>query len=471
MTDILVRGGTVITAEGRRRADVLVSGERIAAVGEALAAPPGAEILDAGGCYVMPGGVDPHTHMQLPTMGTVVADDFLSGTAAAAAGGTTTILDFAGPEKGESPLAALDRWQGWAARATVDYGLHMTVSWWGERFAAEMAPLVRERGVTSFKFFTAYKGRLQLSDEELIQGFVRCRELGALPQVHAENGDLIAWLQAKLVAEGVTGPRGHVLARPPAVEAEATLRCVTIAEVVGVPLYVVHVSAGEAAEAIARARRRGVRVVGETLPNFLHVDASIYESPDFDLAAGHVMSPPYRPREHQAALWKALAEDGLSTTGTDHCCFTTEQKRLGEKSFLQIPNGCGGVEDRLHALWHLGVNGGRITPERFVALTSTNAARAFGLWPRKGALEVGADADVIVLDPARTRRLSARTQHQRTDFSVWEGLEVKGVVVHTLARGRHVWEDGELRAVPGAGRFLPRRPFGPVYEGVLGARP
>jgi dihydropyrimidinase len=467
MTDILVRGGTVVTADGRRRADVLCSGERIAAVGEGLDAPAGAEVIDAGGCFVLPGGVDPHTHMQLPTMGTVVADDFLSGTAAAAAGGTTTILDFAGPDRGEPPLEALARWQGWASRAAVDYGLHMTVSWWGERFAAEMERLVRERGVTSFKFFTAYKGRMMLPDEDLVAGFARCRELGALPQVHAENGDLIDYLQRKLVAEGVTGPRGHPLSRPPALEAEATFRCITIAEVVGVPLYVVHVSAGEAAEAIGRARRRGQRVVGETLPNFLHIDASVYESPDFDLAAGHVMSPPYRPREHQAALWQALADGGLSTTGTDHCSFTREQKRAGQDDFLRIPNGCGGVEQRMEVLWHLGVGGGRLTPERFAALTSTNAARAFNLWPRKGSLAVGADADLAVLDPARTRRLSARTQHQRTDFSVWEGLEVKGAVVHTLARGRHVWKDGDLRAEPGAGRFLPRKPFGPVYEGVL----
>ncbi len=467
MTDTLVRGGTVVTEEGQRRADVLVSGERIAAVGEGLEAPAGAEVIDAGSCFVLPGGVDPHTHMQLPTMGTVVADDFLSGTAAAAAGGTTTILDFAGPDKGESPLAALTRWQGWAARAAVDYGLHMTVSWWGERFAAEMAPLVRDQGVTSFKFFTAYKGGLMLPDEDLIQGFLRCRELGALPQVHAENGDLIAHLQAKLAAEGVLGPRGHVLARPPACEEEATFRCVTMAEVLDVPLYVVHVSAAGAAEAIARARRKGVRVVGETLPNFLFIDASVYERPDFDVAAGHVMSPPYRPKEHQAGLWKALEEGGLSTTGTDHCCFTTAQKQAGRGDFRKIPNGCGGVEQRLETLWHLGVGAGRLTPERFVSLTSSAAARAFNLWPRKGSLSVGADGDVVVLDPARSRRLAARTQHQRTDFSVWEGLEVKGAVVHTLARGRHVWKDGDLRAEPGAGRFLPRKPFGPVYEGVL----
>ena len=466
MGDILVRGGTVVTAEGRRRADLLVQGERIASVGEGLVAS-GAEVIDAGGCFVLPGGVDPHTHMQLPTMGTVVADDFLSGTAAAAAGGTTTILDFAGPDRGESPLEALARWQGWAARAAVDYGLHMTVSWWGARFAAEMEPLVKERGVTSFKFFTAYKGGLMLPDEDLIRGFLRCRELGALPQVHAENGDLIAHLQAKLAAEGVLGPRAHVLSRPPACEEEATFRCLTMAEVLDVPLYVVHVSAGGAAEAIARARRRGVRVVGETLPNFLAVDASVYDSPDFDRAAGHVMSPPYRPKEHQAALWKALQEGGLSTTGTDHCCFTREQKRAGQGDFRRIPNGCGGVEQRLEALWHLGVGAGQITPERFVALTSTNAALAFHLWPAKGSLQVGADADVVVLDPSKTRRLSAGTQHQRTDFSVWEGMEVQGAVVHTLARGHHVWRDGDLRAEPGRGRFLSRQPFGPVYAGVL----
>jgi dihydropyrimidinase len=467
MAETLVRGGTVVTDTGRRRADLLCRDGRIAAVGEGLEAPVGAEIVDAGGCFVMPGGVDPHTHMQLPTMGTVVADDFLTGTAAAAAGGTTTILDFVGPDRGESPLAALARWKAWAAPATVDYGFHMTVSWWGERFAAEMEALVRDHGVTSCKFFLAYKGGLMLSDEQIVAGFRRCRELGVLPQVHAENGELIAFLQSELVARGVTGPRGHPLSRPPQLEGEATLRAVTMAEILDVPLYVVHVSAAQAAEAIGRARGRGVKVVGETLPGFLAIDDSVYSSPDFDVAAGHVMSPPYRPKEHQEALWEALQAGALSTTGTDHCCFTKAQKRAGEASFTRIPNGCGGVEDRLHVLWHLGVGSGRLAPERFVALTSANAARAFNLWPRKGSLEVGADADVVVLDPARTKTLSARTQHQHTDFSVWEGREVRGVVVHTLARGRHLWADGDLRAEPGSGRYLPRKPFGPVYEGAI----
>jgi dihydropyrimidinase len=467
MSEILVRGGTVVTEAGQRRADLLCRDGVVAAVGPDLPRPAGAALVDAGGCLVMPGGVDPHTHLQLPTMGTVVADDFLSGTAAAAAGGTTTILDFVGPERGQSPLEALATWQAWASRSALDYGLHMTVSWWGERFAAEMEPLVRQHGVASFKFFLAYKGGLMLPDEAIIAGFLRCKALGALPQVHAENGDLIDHLQRKLVAEGVTGPLGHVLSRPPACEEEATGRAVTMAEVLEVPLYVVHVSAGGAAQAIGRARQRGARIIGETLPGFLAIDDSVYRSLDPDVAAGHVMSPPYRPRAHQDLLWQAIAEGALSTTGTDHCCFTTGQKRLGLGDFRRIPNGCGGVEDRLHVLWHLGVNGGRLTPERFVSLTSASAARAFNLWPRKGSLEVGADADVVVLDPSRHKTLSARTQRQRTDFSVWEGREVRGVVVHTLARGEHVFADGDLRAEPGRGRYLPRQPFGPAYQGPV----
>lgn len=307
-----------------------------------------------------------------------------------------------------------------------------------------------------------------LSDEEIIAGFLRCRELGALAQIHAENGELIAHLQAKMLEAGITAPLGHVLSRPPQCEGEATGRAIAIAETLDVPLYVVHVSVAQAVHAIAEARGRGVKVTGETLPGFLAIDDSVYSNADFDFAAGHVMSPPYRAKEHQDVLWHALQTGVLSTTGTDHCCFTKEQKRLGLDNFKKIPNGCGGIEDRLHVLWHLGVNSGRISPEQFVALTSSNAAKTFNLWPRKGRLEVGADADVIVLDPGRTRTLSAATQHQKTDFSVWEGMTVKGVVIHTLSRGRQVWADGELRAEPGAGRYLPRSAFGYVYTGQAG---
>jgi dihydropyrimidinase len=340
----------------------------------------------------------------------------------------------------------------------------MTVSWWSEAFSDAMAALVHDHGVASFKFFLAYKDRLMLSDAELIAGFQRCRELGALVQVHAENGELIDYLQKKVIAEGDTSPLGHALSRPPQCEGEATLRAITMAEIIGVPLYVVHVSAAEAANAIGSAIERGAKVIGETLPGFLAIDESVYRAADFDIAAGHVMSPPYRAKPHQEALWRAIDSGALRTTGTDHCCFTKAQKRLGLTDFTKIPNGCGGVEDRLHVLWHLGVNSGRLTPERFVALTSTNAAKVFNLWPRKGSLEVGADADLVVLDPERTKTISAATQHQCTDFSVWEGMQIKGVVVHTLARGHHAWADGDLRAQPGWGRYLFRPPFGMLYE-------
>jgi len=456
-----------VTEGGRQRADVLTSDGRIVAIGNSIEAPVGTEVIDAAGCYVMPGGIDPHTHMQLPMMGTIVADDFFTGTAAAAAGGTTTILDFVGPEPGQSPLDALKIWQGRAAKATIDYGFHMTVSWWSKAFSVDMATLVNDHGIASFKFFLAYKGRLMLSDEDLVSGFRRCRELGALVQVHAENGELIAYLQQKVLAEGITSPLGHALSRPSQCEGEATLRAITMAEIVDVPLYVVHVSAAEAADAIGQARQRGAKVIGETLPGFLAIDDAVYRAENFDIAAGHVMSPPYRPKGHQDAIWRAVEAGTLSTTGTDHCCFTKAQKRLGRDDFTKIPNGCGGVEERLHVLWHLGVNSKRITPERFVALTSANAAKAFNLWPRKASLEVGADADLIVLDPEKTKTLSAAIQHQNTDFSVWEGMQIKGVVTHTLARGRHVWADGDLRAERGAGSYLPRKPFGAAYTAAI----
>jgi dihydropyrimidinase len=461
-SEILIRGGLLVTDQSRRCGDLLCRDGVIAAIGQELDVSPAASVIDASGCFVVPGGIDPHTHMELPMMGTVVADDFASGTAAAAAGGTTTILDFVGPDRGQSPLDALASWRAKAAKAVIDYGFHMTVSWWGDGFAEAMPALVGQ-GVSSFKFFLAYKGGLMLSDEAILQAFERCRALGALPQMHAENGEIVAYLQRRLKAQGVTGPKGHAASRPPMCEGEATERAIAMAEAVGVPLYVVHVSAAEAAQAIKRGRQRGVRVFGETLPGFLGIDDRVYDDPDFDIAAGHVMSPPYRPAGHQEALWAAIADGTLSVTGTDHCCFTRAQKRLGLDDYTRIPNGCGGVGDRLNILWHLGVAAGCLSPESFVALTSGNAARLFNLWPRKGSLAIGADADIAIIDPARSITISARTQHQNTDFSVWEGRRLAGSVVHTIAGGRHLWADGDLRTAPGAGRYLPRQPFGPAF--------
>ncbi len=310
MTTSVIRGGTVVTAQGRRRADVLVRDGRIATIGVAVETPAGAEIIDADGCYVMPGGVDPHTHMQLPMMGTVVADDFFTGTAAGVAGGTTTILDFVGPEPGEPPLEALAVWRDRAAKSAIDYGFHMTVSWWGEAFSDAMAAIVNEHGIASFKFFLAYKGRLMLPDEDLLAGFSRCRELGALVQVHAENGEMIAYLQQKMLADGVTSPLGHVLSRPSQCEGEATLRAVTMAEILDVPLYVVHVSAAEAAEAIGRARQRGAKVIGETLPGFLAID-------DFGLSRRGFRRR-RRPRDEPALSAESAPGSDLAGGGGRH---------------------------------------------------------------------------------------------------------------------------------------------------------
>ncbi len=461
---ILIRGGTVVTADDERRADVLVEGETIAAVGPDLPVPAGAEVIDAGGAYVIPGGIDPHTHMELPFMGTVASEDFFTGTTAAACGGTTMAIDFVIPNPGQSLLEAYDQWRGWAEKAACDYSFHVAVTWWSEQVREEMITLVRERGVNSFKHFMAYKGALMADDEVLVNSFRTARELGALPTLHAENGELVAALQQEIYEMGIHGPEGHPLSRPPEVEGEAANRAIRIAEVLGVPVYLVHTSCIDALEAVTRARLEGQRVFAEALVQHLVIDDSVYRHPDWDFAAHHVMSPPFRPPEHQEALWRGLQSGMLQTTATDHCCFCTEQKRMGLDDFRKIPNGTGGIEDRMTVLWHHGVRTGRLTPSEFVAVTSTNAARIFNIYPRKGAIEVGSDADLVVWDPARTRTISARTHHQNIDFNIYEGMETVGNPAITLSRGRIVWRDGEVRTERGAGRYVPRPPFAPYWK-------
>ncbi len=455
----LIRGGTVVTADRQWRADVLVSGERVAAVAESIQAPAGARVIDAGGALVMPGGIDPHTHMELPFMGTVSADDFFTGTAAAAAGGTTMIIDFVIPAPQESLLAAFETWRGRAAKAAADYGFHMAITWWSDQVHAEMGTLAAQHGINSFKHFMAYKGAIMVDDAVLVKSFIRARELGAICTVHAEHGDLVAHLQAEVFGRGITGPEGHPLSRPPEVEGEASNRALRIAQVIGVPLYVVHTTCSDALDPIARARGEGQRAFGEALVQHLVIDESVYRDASWDRAAHHVMSPPFRPRQHQEALWRGIASGALQVIGTDHCVFTTEQKRAGRDDFRKIPNGTGGVEDRMSVLWHHGVGTGRLTPSEFVALTSTNAARIFNLHPRKGTIAVGSDADIVVWDPARTRTISARTHHQRGDFNVFEGMSVTGNAAVTLSRGKVVWQDGALHAERGWGRYVPRAPF------------
>jgi len=458
----IIRGGTVVNADRAFRADVLCYGDKIVAVGENLDAPPSARVIDAGGQYVMPGGIDPHTHMNLPFMGTVTQDDFFTGTAAGLAGGNTTIIDFVIPNPQQSLLEAYHQWRGWANKAAGDYTFHVAVTWWSDKVHEEMGTLVRNHGVNSFKHFMAYKNAIMADDETLVRSFRRALELGAIPTVHAENGELVFQLQKELLEKGITGPRAHPLSRPPAVEAEAANRAIAIANVLGTPLYIVHVSCRESLEAITRARAAGQRVYGEALAGHLIIDDSVYESEDFEYAAGHVMSPPFRSKEHQKALWQGLQGGNLHTTATDHCTFCAEQKAAGKNDFTKIPNGCGGVEDRMAVIWDAGVNSGKLTPSEFVRVTSANAAQIFNIYPRKGLIAVGSDADIVVWDPEGSRTISAQTQHAKGGFNVFEGRTVKGIPSTTLAAGKVVFHRGELMAVEGAGRHIDRPAFAPI---------
>ncbi len=459
MSSVLIRGGTVVNADRAFLADVLCQDGRIVAVGDKLQAPTGANVVDAGGQYVMPGGIDPHTHMQLPFMGATTMDDFFTGTAAGMAGGNTTIIDFVIPNPKQSLIEAYQTWRGWAEKSASDYSFHMAITWWDETVKRDMGTLVQQEGINSFKHFMAYKNAIMCDDETLVNSFQRALELGAMPTVHAENGELVFLLQKEMAAKGILGPEGHPLSRPPIVEGEAVNRAIAIADVLGVPIYVVHVSCIEAAEAIARARGRGQRVYGEVLAGHLIVDDSVYRHPDFATAAAHVMSPPFRPKGHQEALWRGLQSGNLHTTATDHCTFCAAQKAAGKDDFSKIPNGCGGVEERMTVVWDAGVNSGRLTPSEFVAITSANTAKLFNIYPQKGSVSVGADADLVVWDPQGTKTLSAKTQHSKGDFNVFEGRAVRGIPSHTLSQGKLVYVQGDLRAERGAGRYIKRPAF------------
>jgi dihydropyrimidinase len=458
----VIRNGTIVTADLTYKADVAIEDGKIVEIGENL---KGDQELDATGCYVMPGGIDPHTHLEMPFMGTYSSDDFESGTRAALAGGTTMVVDFALPNQGESLLDALKRWDNKSTRANCDYSFHMAVTWWGEQVFNDM-PEVVNRGITTFKHFMAYKGALMVNDDEMFASFKRLAELGAIALVHAENGDVVAELTAKLLAEGNTGPEAHAYSRPPQVEGEAANRAIMIADMAGVPLYIVHVSCEEAHEAIRRARMQGKRVWGEPLIQHLTLDESEYFNKDWDHAARRVMSPPFRNKQHQDSLWAGLQSGSLSVVATDHCAFTTEQKRFGVGDFSKIPNGTGGLEDRMPMLWTHGVNTGRLTMNEFVAVTSTNIAKILNCYPKKGAIMVGSDADIVVWDPEKEKVISAETQQSAIDYNVFEGHRVKGLPRFTLTRGHVAMYDGEIRTQEGHGEFVARKPNGSVNRAL-----
>jgi dihydropyrimidinase len=458
----VIRNGTVVTADRTYKADVLIQHGRIVAIGQGL---HGDHEYDATGCYVMPGGIDPHTHLEMPFMGTYSADDFESGTRAALSGGTTMVVDFCLPSPGQSLLDAIKMWDNKSTKACSDYTFHMAITWWGEQVFNEMAEVV-DRGINTFKHFMAYKGALMVDDDEMFSSFQRCAALGALPLVHAENGDVVAQLQAKLMAEGNNGPEAHAYSRPPEVEGEATNRAIMIADMAGVPVYIVHVSCEQAHEAIRRARAKGMRVFGEPLIQHLTLDESEYFNADWDYAARRVMSPPFRSKQHQDSLWAGLQSGSLQVVATDHCAFTTEQKRAGLGNFAKIPNGTGGLEDRMPMLWTRGVNTGRLTMNEFVSVTSTNIAKILNMYPRKGAIVEGADADIIVWDPKRNKTISAKSQQSVIDYNVFEGIEVTGLPRFVFTRGELVVDEAKVDAKPGHGGFVKREPFPAVNRAL-----
>ncbi len=452
---LVIKGGTVVTADRSYKADVLVEGEKIVEIGENL---KGDSALDAGECYVMPGGIDPHTHLEMPFMGTTTAENFETGTKAALSGGTTMVVDFCIPDRNQPLMEAFGDWDRRAKNACADYSYHMCITYWNDQAHADMAKVVKA-GVTTFKHFMAYKGSLMVNDDEMFASFSRCGELGAMPLVHAENGDLVAALQRLYLAKGITGPEGHALSRPPDVEGEATNRAIMLADQAGVPIYIVHTSCIQAHEAIRRARALGKRVYGEPLIQHLVLDESEYFNKDWVHAARRVMSPPFRDKSHQDDLWNGLRAGSLQVVATDHCAFFTEQKEMGRNDFTKIPNGTGGLEDRMPVLWTYGVETGRLTPNEFVAATSTNIARILNMYPRKGAIVPGADADIAVWDPKANKTISARSQLSIIDYNVFEGVKVTGLPRYTLSRGEVVFRDGSVQAEIGRGKFVKREPF------------
>lgn len=463
---VIIKGGTIVNADQSFQADVLCADGKIQEIGSNISAPSGTEIIDAAGQYVMPGGIDPHTHMQLPFMGTVASEDFYTGTAAGLAGGTTMIIDFVIPAPQQNIMEAYHQWREWSQKAVADYSFHVAITWWDETVHTDMQTLVEKYGVNSFKHFMAYKGAIMATDEILVNSFNRALELGAICTVHAENGDMVAQLQNKIFEMGITGPEGHPLSRPPEVEGEAASRAISIANVYGVPLYVVHVSTKQSLEAITRARNAGQKVFGEVLVGHLLIDESVYLDKNFESAAAHVMSPPFRAKEHQDALWKGILSGNLQTTATDHCCFCNDQKAAGKDDFRLTPNGTAGIENRMEVLWHHGVNTGLLNMNEFVKLTSTNAAQIFNIYPRKGTIAVGADADIVVWDPEASKTISAKTHHQNIDFNIFEGMKVKGCASHTISAAKVVYANGELKVKRGAGRYIDRPAYASFYQGL-----
>jgi len=458
---LLITNGRIITASDDYVADVYCDGGVVTAIGKNLPSHrfQADRTIDASGQYVIPGGIDVHTHLNMPFGGTTSADDFDSGTIAAAFGGTTTIVDFAIQYRGSTMRDALDDWRKRAdGRAVIDYGFHMIVTELADAGLGDMDRMVRDEGITSFKLFMAYPGVFMVDDQTIFRALKRTGENGGLVCMHAENGGVIDELVKEALRKGETAPKYHALTRPPHAEGEATGRAIALAEMAGVPIYIVHLSAAHALEKVRAARDLGLPAYAETCPQYLFLSYDNYEEPGFD-GAKYVMSPPLREKWHQDVLWKGLAKNDLQVISTDHCPFCmAEQKELGKGDFSKIPNGAPGIETRLTLVHDGGVRPGRISMNRFVELCSTTPARMFGLFPRKGTIAVGSDADIVVFDPNRTTTLSVKTLHMKVDYNPYEGRTVRGAPSSVISNGDVIIDGDRFVGKKGAGRFLRRGP-------------
>jgi dihydropyrimidinase len=464
MTTTLVKNGTVITPSDRYDADIYIDKGVITLIGQGLSMPADT-VVDASGRLVMPGGIDVHTHLDMPFGGTTSADDFESGTVAAAHGGTTTLIDFAIQDFGEGLYPGFEGWMKRAeGKAAIDYAFHMIVRELTEQVSADMDKMVRHEGVTSFKLFMAYPGVFQVDDATIFKALAKTRDNGGLICMHAENGGVIDTLVAEALRKGQTAPKYHALTRPPRAEAEATGRAVALAEMAGVPIYIVHMSCAAALEKIRQARDMGLPAYAETCPQYLFLSYEDYERPDFE-GAKYVMSPPLREKWNQEELWKGLARNDLQIVSTDHCPFCMHeppQKQLGKDDFSKIPNGAPGIETRLTLVWDGGVRTGKIDMHRFVEIVSTNPARMFGLWPKKGTVAVGSDGDLILFDPELETTLSAKTHHMKCDYNPYEGRKIRGGPTVVISRGEVIVDHGSFKGQPGRGQYVKRQAGPPL---------
>jgi len=457
----LITNGNVITAGDNYFADVLIEGDKVAVIGAKLTMEAD-RTIDAAGKLVIPGGIDPHTHMELPFGGTFASDDFRTGTIAAAYGGTTTIIDFAVQYHGESLIQAVDNWHKKAeGKTAIDYGFHLITTDLPDERVPEMRQLINE-GVMSFKMFMAYPGVFLVDDATIFRAMKNAGKWGGLICMHAENGIVINEIIKHALAEGKTAPKYHALTRPTKAEAEGVHRAIAIAEMAEAPVYIVHLSCADALEEVREARDNGLPAYAETCPQYLFLDYSLYERQGFE-GAKWVMTPPLREKWNQDKLWQGLQGNDLQVISTDHCPFCMKEKELGRDDFTKIPNGGPGVEHRMSLIHNGGVAAGKIGLNRFVELSSTSAAKLFGLFPRKGTIAVGSDADIVIFDPNEEMTLSAATHHMNVDYSAYEGMKVRGVAKTVLSRGKVVIEDGKYLGKPGDGQFLKRSTFSGLY--------